>query len=286
MSLIELIKLWFASKDLPVPASDEPPPSSILTSWPLLGHPSLNNAAYWKRSEDPTPRLVIFSGAGLSVESGLSTFRGSDGLWNNHPIDQVCNGNNWRAMKGVVEAFYGQRIIEATSASPHEGHRWCADLENKGAVLLTQNVDILFEQAGALHVGHLHGRLDHRQCFGCDYHWQVPPLKQSGTCPRCGSEDTRVDVVFFNEHAPAYQSAYRVLGGLHPQDVLLIVGTTAQVFNPVLALTTRAQVWIVDPNPPRHLVDLPGVRVWEAPASALPQTAGVAWEELLALSRQ
>jgi NAD-dependent deacetylase len=253
----------------------------------LLGHPSLNNAAYWHRTEDPTPRLVVFSGAGLSHESGLSLFRGSDGLWDNHRVEEVCDANTWRQFRSKVDAFYERRLLESNQAIPHAGHQWCADQERNGAVLLTQNVDNLLQRAGASHVGHLHGRLDHRRCFACDFRWHRPEgstIDDARSCPFCQSDDTRVAVVLFHEPAIAYESARRVLGGIRAQDVLMVVGTTAQVINPLNFLTLRSQVWIVDPNPSPVLLNYPEVRVFRLPASELPGEPGAAWDAYRTLS--
>lgn len=259
--------------------------SATTTTHPLLGHPKLNNAAYWLREAHSLPRLVIFSGAGLSHESGLSLFRGSDGLWDNHKIDEVCNGLVWRLFREKVDTFYEKRWEDNLAATPHQGHQWCAEMEAQGAVLLTQNVDTLLERSGARHVGHLHGRLDHHRCFACDFRWQrtiEQSREQMVSCPVCSSQDTRIDVVLFREHAPAYESAHRVLAGLREQDVLLVVGTATTVFNPLHFLTASPQVWMVDPDPPPMFLGYPGSRIWKTPASLLSSTAGLAWEEYIA----
>lgn len=241
----------------------------------------MNSAAYWLRETESAPRLVIFSGAGLSKESGMSVFRGSDGLWDNHKVEEVCNGHNWRLFRAQVRDFYERRWQENLDASPHEGHAWCAQQEALGAVLLTQNVDTLLERAGAHHVGHLHGRLDHMQCFSCEFRWERAANQSRDDveqCPACGQSDTRIDVVFFQERAPAYESARRVLCGLRPHDVLIVIGTAATVVNPVSLLTGHTNVWVVDPDPPDILALYPGAKVWSVPSSEIESTAAKAWE--------
>ena len=285
MGLISFVRALLSNPEPPVAQSPALLVSSTATTYPLMGHPKLNNAAYWLRTNSNAPRLVIFSGAGLSHESGLSLFRGSDGLWDNHKVEEVCNGLVWRNFRERVNAFYEKRWQDNLKAQPHAGHHWCAEQEAKGAVLLSQNVDTLLERAGALHVGHLHGRLDHHRCFTCDFRWARRPGQTREdliSCPACSGEDTRVDVVFFQEAAPAYESAHRVLGGLRPQDVLVVVGTTSAVVNPLMFLTDTPQVWVVDPDPPQALLNYPGSRIWRSPASALGNTVGVAWAEHVA----
>jgi NAD-dependent deacetylase len=285
MWFIDLIRSLRSSGPAAQPIAPGVLESTTATTYPLLGHPQLNNAAYWLRQDSQTPRLVIFSGAGLSHESGLSLFRGADGLWDNHRVDEICNGLVWRNFRDTVDAFYEKRWQDNLSALPHDGHRWCAQQEAKGAVLLTQNVDTLLERSGAQHAGHLHGRLDHHRCFACDFRWRrgdAAPLTQMKSCPACSSGDTRIDVVLFHEPAPAYESAHRVLAGLREQDVLLIVGTTTTVFNPLHFLTAPPHVWVVDPDPPPMFLGYPKSHIWRAPASSLASTAGIAWSEHLA----
>lgn len=232
-------------------------------------HPSLGEGGYW--SEDyQGDRVVIFSGAGLSAESGLATFRGDDGLWENHKVDEVCNGHTWRDHRDLVERFYQARLDSNRQSLPHDGHRWCAEMEARGAVLITQNVDTMLEKAGAKHVVHLHGKIDQRQCFGCGGSWNVALSHRS--CPYCKSEDTRVDVVFFKEQAPRYQEASNTLGALREKDVLVVVGTEASVVNPLRWLTRPCHVIIVDPNPSSRLATWPRAQVFASPASSLRQT--------------
>lgn len=280
MKFLSFLKDWLSPGHAPL----SPPPRvgrSLATIKPLLGHPRLNDSGHWKR-EDPKgpPRLVIFSGAGLSHESGLSLFRGSNGLWDNYKIEEVCNGNSWRNFRDQVNAFYEKRSQDNLAAQPHAGHAWCAEMEREGAVLLSQNVDTLLERSGATHVGHLHGRLDHHRCFECDFRWvrEVGESREKMVqCPACQGVDTRIDVVFFHERAEAYESARNVLGGLRDQDVLLVVGTTTSVVNPLFFLTANPAVWVVDPEPPDFLECYPGIRIWRAPASQIGTLAGPAW---------
>ena len=237
---------------------------------PYLSHPRIDENGYWE--EPNAKRLVIFSGAGLSAESGLQTFRDSDGLWENHRIDEVCSGSTWRAHRPLVERFYEQQRQQNRGASPHAGHQWCATMEAKGAILITQNVDTLLERAGARHVLHLHGRIDQRQCFSCDGRWAQ--ALSASQCPFCQSEDPRVDVVFFQEPVPAYPWASKALGGLREKDTLVVVGTQATVANPLKWLAHRCRVIAVDPEPSPHLTHWPGIEVIQGSASELRSLLG------------
>ena len=106
-------------------------------------------------------RIVVLTGAGMSAESGLSTFRDSDGLWNNYNVEDVATPEGWARDPKLVTDFYNARRRELLSAKPCEGHRLVAELERKGQQVdvITQNIDNLHEQAGSTHVLHLHGEL-------------------------------------------------------------------------------------------------------------------------------
>lgn len=244
-----------------------------------INHPHLTPEGYWD-THGQQPRMVIFSGAGLSQDSGLDVFRGDGGLWESHRIEDVCNGLTWRKNRELVDRFYADRLVKSQTALPHDGHAWCVEKEREGAVLLTQNVDSLLERAGARHVMHLHGRLDMRTCWACSYAWAYPVLPQK-ECPVCMSEDTRVGVVFFNEPAPIYMPASRVISGLKPQDVLVVVGTAGKVVNPLRWLTSAVNIWVVDPDPSPYLLTKSHTQTFKAPAKALREHLEGAWQEHL-----
>lgn len=247
---------------------------------PITTHPALTPQGYWLTAQRQ-PRLVIVSGAGLSQESGLDVFRGTDGLWENHRVEEICDGRVWTQFRDQVNRFYEARRAANQAALPHDGHRWCAEQEERGAVLITQNIDTLLERAGAEYVLHLHGQIDHHECFSCSlvWPWALAPQLQ---CPVCQSLDTRAFVVFFHEPVPHYPIASRIVGGLKPQDVLLVIGTSGKVLNPVRWLAERAQVWVVDPEPAEAWATLAArARFFKTPASQLRETVGVAWQAYL-----
>lgn len=173
-------------------------------------------------ANDAPPQLVILSGAGLSAESGLRTFRDSGGLWEGHDIDTVCNFENWRENFTLVHGFYQARRAAAAQAVPNPAHEAVARWQRRWpSHLLTQNVDDLLERAGCTDVCHLHGRLQDMRCFACDHDWEHglgPWAVGDDACPNCGNTDAvKPGVVFFGEMAPEYRRLQRVMDSLRPQ---------------------------------------------------------------------
>ena len=113
------------------------------------------------------PKLVVFSGAGMSAESGIQTFRGSDGLWEQHRIEDVATPEAWARNPEMVQRFYNQRRQNILNASPNVAHQLIAQLENRYDVqIITQNIDDLHERAGSSSVLHLHGNIRLAKCAG------------------------------------------------------------------------------------------------------------------------
>lgn len=178
-------------------------------------------------------RLVVISGAGLSADSGLETFRSKDGTWANHSIDKVCNISTWKANFQLVHDFYNQRRAALATVDPNPMHRLLATWESElDAVLITQNIDDLLERAGARRVLHLHGFLPEIRCEACG---TISPIGYRAWDPEadrcsCGCrKGMKPNVVFFGEQAPAYTDMARALVGLTPQDVLVVIGTDGAV---------------------------------------------------------
>src|SRR5271156_1295982 len=153
--------------------------------------------------------LVIFSGAGLSKESGVPTFRDAkDGLWENYRIEEVASQAGWQRDKKLVLEFYAARMANIRTSQPNEAHKAIARLQEKYHVLnITQNIDDLLERAGCEHVWHLHGGINSRKCerhlsigidhFLCDYSAaQVEPVRLGELCPKCEGQ-LRPDIVWF-----------------------------------------------------------------------------------------
>jgi NAD-dependent deacetylase len=209
------------------------------------------------------PHLIVFSGAGLSAESGISTFRTGDGIWSHANIDEVCNYLTWRRNRPAVFRFYNQRISECAGARPNDAHRLLAQWQETWGTervhLVTQNIDDMLEQAGARQVTHLHGGMISLLCTDCDYRFPAsgPGLDPKAACPSCGEvEGVKPGVVFFNEAAPEYETLWRVQQAMTPDDLFIAVGTAFEVIPPE-RLLPRERVgqhprnFLVDPAPRR-----------------------------------
>lgn len=177
-------------------------------------------------------KLIILTGAGLSAESGLQTFRDSNGLWENHSVEEVCNGATWRRNFGLVHRFYNDRRTQLASAESNAAHRMIARWQSLyNTVLLTQNVDDLLERAGCVDVVHLHGFLPELVCVRCGHVWSIGYTAWKGMpCPECNSTcEVRPHIVFFGESAPHYASMRNAFAALTPQDVVIVIGTSGAV---------------------------------------------------------
>ncbi|MGB5505338.1 MAG: Sir2 family NAD-dependent protein deacetylase [Sulfurovum sp.] len=154
-------------------------------------------------------RIMILSGAGLSAESGIRTFRDHDGLWENHDVMKVCSTKGWIEDCQLVTSFYNDRRRELESKEPNRAHKVLAQLEHdyRGRFIhLTQNIDNLMEKAGAKDLIHLHGTLTDLRCEACTETFPVGYTPQEGNeqCPHCGNKRVRHNVVMFGEAAPEY----------------------------------------------------------------------------------
>jgi NAD-dependent deacetylase len=186
-----------------------------------------------------SPILYVLSGAGLSAESGVATFRSDDGIWSANAIERVCNFQTFKQYRDEVFAFYNGRKVEVDRAEPHAGHVRLAEWQERWGThrvrLLTQNVDDLLERAGAKEVVHLHGDLLSLQCTSCDYRWRIGKAEfdPEASCPHCESlEDVKPGVVFFHENAPEYAHLIDMANHIRPRDFLVVVGTSARVVRP------------------------------------------------------
>ena len=148
--------------------------------------------------------IVILTGAGVSAESGLATFRGPDGLWEGHRVEDVCTPDAFRRDPALVHTFYDARREKLGTVEPNAAHKALAklDAEWPGELLLvTQNVDDLHERAGSKRLIHMHGELTKGWCLACDerFDWQGA-MGEGAECPKCGVEGrVRPDIVWFGE---------------------------------------------------------------------------------------
>ena len=176
-------------------------------------------------------RIVILTGAGISAESGLSTFRDAGGLWAQHRIEDVATPEAFARDPALVHHFYNARRANAAAAKPNDAHLALARLEarHKGEVLIiTQNVDDLHERAGSRNVVHMHGALSGALCHGCDHRWPAPAVMHPhDPCPACGQQQTRPDIVWFGEIP--YGSEV-IDPGLAQADIFAAIGTSGQVY--------------------------------------------------------
>lgn len=200
-------------------------------------------------------RITILTGAGMSAESGLSLFRGGNGLWNNYPVEQVATPEGFAANPSLVLEFYNKRRAELLQVEPNEGHRLVASLEERYAVtVVTQNVDNLHERAGSTNVIHLHGELM-KVCSSrnpndprCVRTLSSPDLEiKMGDLAADGSQ-LRPFIVWFGEAVPLMDSAIAAMQGI---DAFVIIGTSLNVY-PAAGLLHYAPagvpIYLIDPN--------------------------------------
>jgi NAD-dependent deacetylase len=181
----------------------------------------------------PQDRLFVLTGAGISAESGLATFRGSGGLWNGYRVDQVATPEAWHADPELVWRFYSTRRRDALAAQPNVAHLALAKIEHKlgnNFYLCTQNVDDLHERAGSLRVHHMHGSLFESRCVQCQAPFPDQGLYETAAelpmCPECG-EAVRPHIVWFGEIPLDMDGIYREL---EQATRLLVVGTSGSVY--------------------------------------------------------
>ena len=198
-------------------------------------------------------KFLIFSGAGLSADSGLSTFRGKSGdeLWSNHSIHKVCDLLTWKSNIAGVHEFYNQRRADVAVAQPNAAHKMISDWQKRyDAKVITQNVDDLLERAGAADVLHVHGRLSDMKCVACGKEWEIGLVDWNPEEDRCicGSrKGVKPGVIFFNEQAPRYVDMFRAFKGLAGGDLLVVVGTSGQVIDiGSLARKTTARTVLIN----------------------------------------
>lgn len=201
-------------------------------------------------------KIVFLTGAGMSVESGFKTFRGSDGLWENYPVSRVATHEGWVADPLYVNNFYNMLRQKLVEARPNEGHRLLAALEQHYEVaVVTQNVDNLHEEAGSSHVVHLHGELM-KVCSSRDTEnplcWRTltPPhlTVEPGERAADGSL-LRPYIVFFGESVPQIEPA-AILAA--EADIFVIIGTSLAVYPAaglVQYVAPGVPVYLIDPNP-------------------------------------
>lgn len=199
----------------------------------------------------PKERAVVFTGAGVSAESGLRTFRDGDGLWEQYRIEDVATPEAWRRDPELVLRFYDERRAQVLAARPNAAHVAIARLEQRYEVtVVTQNIDDLHERAGSTKVIHLHGEiLKARSTVNPTFVTAIngASLPSGARCP-LGSQ-LRPHIVWFGEEVPMLETAARAIAAANR---LLVIGTSLQVY-PAAGLVHYAppelSITLVDPNP-------------------------------------
>lgn len=178
-------------------------------------------------------RVIVLSGAGLSAESGIPTFRDSNGLWEGHKVEEVCTPGAWKRDRQKVLDFYAARYESIAVAVPNAAHIALASLESKFKVLhITQNIDDLLERAGCSDVMHLHGSINSRKCSGKDCSFRCEhsaPVIVGDLCSECGAQ-MRPDIVWFEEPVHMdYERFNAVRKEASPDGYVICVGTSGTV---------------------------------------------------------
>jgi len=180
---------------------------------------------------DATRNIVILTGAGISAESGLATFRAEDGLWEEHRLEDVATPEAFARDPVLVQRFYDQRRTTVLAAQPNAAHHALARLDREWSgelLIVTQNIDDLHERGGATRVLHMHGEALSAWCTACDarHRWREP-LGARPPCPACGSATLRPDIVWFGEMPYEME---RIFTALSNADLFVSIGTSGAVY--------------------------------------------------------
>ncbi len=200
-------------------------------------------------------KIVVFSGAGMSAESGINTFRDSNGLWEKYDIKEVATPEAWQADPDLVTEFYNQRRKQIINAKPNQAHLEIARLQDTHDVsVITQNIDDLHERAGSNDVLHLHGNIRYSKSSGPDpekayYRIEGSDLTENDLCP--DGFRLRPHVVWFGESVPMLEKAIEITNSATH---FVVIGSSLEVY-PAASLiqycSLQCKKWIIDPNAER-----------------------------------
>ena len=199
------------------------------------------------------PILVVSTGAGISAESGVSTFRDAGGLWENYPVMQVASATGFRNDPELVHRFYNERRKQLLTVEPNAAHKALVDLEKDYDVyVITQNVDDLHERAGSSNVLHLHGELMKIRSIAHPDYVETLDIDHLETTPETRGRNgdlMRPHIVFFEEPVPNIEKAVELV---HRADVFVVIGTSLVVY-PAAGLIQCVRhgvpIYYIDPNP-------------------------------------
>ena len=175
--------------------------------------------------------IVILTGAGISAESGLGTFRDVDGLWTRYDLNDVATPEGFVRNPALVHEFYNYRRSNCRTAAPNAAHVALAELQHRHSsevLIVTQNIDDLHERAGSQSVWHMHGEITRALCAACGHRWEAPErMDPSDCCPACNATATRPDVVWFGEY-PHFMDD--IQDRLERCDLFVSIGTSGSVY--------------------------------------------------------
>lgn len=209
-------------------------------------------------------KLVISSGAGISAESGIKTFRDAGGLWENYPVMDVASADGFARNPKLVHDFYNQRRRDLLKAEPNAAHKALVDLEKDFDVyVITQNVDDLHERAGSKNVLHLHGELMKIRSISDPDYIESLDIEHLETTPQTRGKNgdlMRPHIVFFQEAVPNIEKAAELA---HEADIFVVIGTSLAVY-PAASLLYYVRkgvpIYYIDPNP-AATPDIPNLTV-------------------------
>ena len=213
-------------------------------------------------------RIVVLTGAGMSADSGIKTFRDAGGLWEGHDVMEVASPYGFARNPSLVLDFYNQRRRQLLEVVPNQGHKMLVELERHFKVtVITQNIDDLHERAGSSHVLHLHGELLKVRSTGDEtfvLYWKKD-LNLGDTCSK--GYQLRPHIVWFGEEVPLLSEAAQITA---TADILIIIGTSMQVY-PAAGLLSYAKpqtpVYFIDPKPSISALNYENLTIIEATAA-------------------
>lgn len=217
------------------------------------------------------PKLVISSGAGISAESGISTFRDAGGMWENYPVMEVCSADGFARNPALVHEFYNARRKDMASKFPNAAHEILVELEKDYDVyIITQNVDDLHERAGSSRVLHLHGELMKIRSVDDPDYVETLDMEHLETTPETrgrNGDRMRPHIVFFQEPVPNIELA---MEWVREADIFVVIGTSLVVYPAaglIQCVRPGVPVYYIDPKPAQAAKMLPDVTIIQAPAT-------------------